>query len=250
MGLVKACVYIGFDHRETAAFAVARHSVWRRLSLQIPVHGLVLGDLQAAGLYRRPMERRTIADSPVMYDDHTVWWDVLSDAPMSTEHACARFLVPHLAKTGWALFMDGDMLARANLLRLFDELDPKYAVYCVQHDHAPQPGVKMDGQMQVQYARKNWSSFMVWNCAHPANAALTVDLVNTLPGRDLHRFSWLDDSLIGALDPAWNYLVGHTDPFVVPKVVHFTSGTPDMPGYESCEYAEEWRAEYRRWALG
>jgi hypothetical protein len=33
---------------------------------------------------------------------------------------------------------------------------------------------------------------MVFNCDHPANRALTLDLINTVPGRDLHRFCWLD----------------------------------------------------------
>ncbi len=234
-----ALIYIGWDPREAAAFAVARLSVKRQLTQQIPVRGLVLTDLQARGLYRRPMERR----GPVM-------WDLLSDAPMSTEHANARFLVPHLVRTGWVLFMDGDMLARGNLARLFDQLDTKYAVYCVKHNHRPPPGTKMDGQLQVQYARKNWSSFMLINCDHKANAALTIAMVNTLPGRDLHRLCWLDDDLIGGLDPAWNYLVGTTRPNIVPKVVHFTNGTPDMPGYQDCEYADEWRAELRRWAAG
>jgi hypothetical protein len=27
----------------------------------------------------------------------------------------------------------------------------------------------MDGQAQTRYARKNWSSVMVFNCDHPAN---------------------------------------------------------------------------------
>ena len=27
-----------------------------------------------------------------------------------------------------------------------------------------------------------------------------------------------------------------------PKAVHFTRGTPDMPGYENVPYADEWRA--------
>jgi hypothetical protein len=108
----------------------------------------------------------------------------------------------------------------------------------------------MDGQQQTQYARKNWSSVMLWNLDHPAHDAVTSELLNSVPGRDLHRFCWLDDELIGALPPAWNYLVGHTrlpDPKDA-KLVHFTEGTPDMLGYESCEFSDEWREELRRWA--
>jgi hypothetical protein len=238
---LKRSIYVGWDRREQAAYDVAVRSLSRHLSQSIPVHGLVLADLEARGLYYRPTEHRCDGQSERL-------WDVISDAPMSTQHANARFLVPHLAKTGWALFMDGDMLVRDDLTAMFDGLDPRRALYCVQHDHAPPEGQKMDGQAQTRYTRKNWSSFMVFNCDHPANQALTLDLINTAPGRDLHRLCWLSDDQIGALDPAYNFLVGHTPSSVIPKVVHFTEGTPDMPGYEHCDYADEWRAELHRLA--
>lgn len=234
---MKRSIYIGWDPREQTAFSVAMTSVRSHLSEFIPIHGLVLSEVSQHGLYTRPIERR---DGRM--------WDTLSDAPMSTEHANCRFLVPRLAKTGWALFMDGDMLARADLVEMFDQLDPSKAVYCVQHRHEPEPGVKMDGQIQTRYARKNWTSFIAFNADHPANQALTLELINTVPGRDLHRLCWLNDAEIGELGPEWNFLVGHTDPAVEPKVVHFTDGTPDMPGYEHQPYAAEWRAEQRRMA--
>jgi hypothetical protein len=149
-------IYIGFDPREASAFAVARSSLRRHLTQPIPIRGLVLDDLVRAGLYTRPLEYRTsAADRPIM-------WDVISDAPMSTQHANARFLVPHLAGTGWALFMDGDMLVRGNLTRMFEGLDKSKAIHCVHHRHEPPPGIKMDGQEQTRYARKNWSSFVAF----------------------------------------------------------------------------------------
>ncbi|TIU82677.1 MAG: glycosyltransferase [Mesorhizobium sp.] len=167
---------------------------------------------------------------------------------MATEFACSRFLVPRLAKSGWALFMDCDMLVRADLQKLFALADPSKAVMVVKHDHRPRETVKMDGQAQTLYARKNWSSVILWNVDHPAHQALTTDLVNSVPGRDLHRFCWLDDAEIGALEVKWNWLVGHSDPEVNPSIVHFTDGVPTMPGYEDCAYADEWRAELERWA--
>lgn len=239
---MKRSIYIGWDPREADAFAVARQTARYHLNTPVPIRGLVLSDLQQAGLYTRPLEyRASAADRPVM-------WDVISDAPMSTQHANARFLVPHLAKEGWALFMDGDMMVRANLNQVFEGLDRSKAVYCVQHRHEPEPGVKMDGQYQTRYARKNWTSFIIFNCDHPSNRKLTVEAVNTLPGRDLHRLCWLDDNEIGALDPCWNFLVGHTDPSIEPKVVHWTDGVPSMAGYENAPYADEWRAQLMRWA--
>lgn len=236
-------IWIGFDPREAAAFAVARFSTTKRLTQPVPVRGVVLSDLEQRGLYRRPTERRVSGGRVLL-------WDTISNAPMSTEHACARFLVPMLAGSGWALFMDGDVLVRGNLVRLFDQLDPSKALYCVQHKHEPPPGLKMDGQIQTQYARKNHSSVMAMNCSHPANQALTLDLINGVPGRDLHAFSWLDDADIGALDPTWNFLVGHSDIDAIPDpaIAHFTEGTPDLPGYENCLFSAEWRATLTSWA--
>ncbi|TIW11278.1 MAG: hypothetical protein E5V66_14025 [Mesorhizobium sp.] len=238
----KQSIWIGFDPREADAFAVCRHSINRHLIAPIPVRGVVLTDLRTGGLYTRPTERR---DGKLI--------DVLSkredyDGAIATEFACSRFLVPRLAKSGWALFMDCDMLVRCDLQKLFALADPSKAVMVVKHDHHPRETVKMDGQAQTRYARKNWSSVILWNVDHPAHQALTTELVNSVPGRDLHRFCWLDDAEIGELEPKWNFLVGHSDPDINPSIVHFTDGIPTMPGYEDCAYADEWRAELERWA--
>ena len=234
---MKFTIWVGYDARETAAFAVTRHSVKRRMSFPAPIYGLYPTVLREKGIYTRPVD--------VLGG---IRWDRISGAPMSTDHANARFLMPALAKEGWALFMDGDMLALGNITRLTDILDPRKALYCVHHRHEPVSEIKMDGQIQMPYARKNWSSFMVLNCDHPANKALTPELANTLPGRDLHRFCWLEDKDIGELGPEWNFLIGINDPAAIdPMVVHFTEGTPDMSGYEDQMFADLWRAELADW---
>lgn len=233
----KRSIWIGFDPREAAAFAVCRDSITRHLTQQIPTHGIVLRDLQHQQLYTRSILKM-----------NGQYFDPISDAPMSTEFAISRFFTPLLAQEGWALFMDCDMLVRTSLARLFESLDPKYALYCVKHVHVPEEGKKMDGQAQTQYARKNWSSFCIFNCDHPANKRLTLEMLNTLPGRDLHRFCWLEDEEIGSLGVEWNYLVDETKAHVAPKVLHFTKGGPWMTGYEEVPYAEEWEESLRRWA--
>lgn len=232
----KPSIWIGFDPREAAAFAVAKQSMSQRLTQPIPIKGIVLDRLKEEGLYYRETERR---DGRL--------WDVISGAPMATEFAISRFLTPILAKTGWALFTDCDVLARKSLARLFELANPKYAVMCVKHRHDPPEGVKMDGQAQTRYLRKNWSSVALFNCDHPANKLLTVEMINTLPGRDLHAFCWLEDREIGELPAEWNHLVGHTQSNEEPSLVHFTDGLPYMPGYESVPFAEEWRAALNRW---
>lgn len=203
----------------------------------VPIRGLVLSELRSAGLYTRPT---SIRDGRL--------WDDISEAPMATEFAISRFLTPYLAATGLALFMDCDMLVRSRLSDLFDQCDKHHAVTVVKHRFEPPEGLKMDGQMQLRYARKNWSSVCVFNCDHPSNKKLTVDLVNTVPGRDLHRFCWLEDDEIGELDASWNWLVGHSDPDIEPDIVHFTDGCPFMAGYEDVAYADEWRDVLTGWA--
>jgi len=90
---------------------------------------------------------------------------------------------------------------------------------------------------------------MAFNCDHESNRPLTPSAVNSIAGADLHRFCWLKDEEIGELGPEWNYLVGENLMVKSPKIIHFTSGPPDMPGYESCEYADDWRNELAAWAL-
>lgn len=244
-------VWVGFDARESAAFAVTRNSIRKTSNTPIPVRGIILDELRRRNLYYRPTERATLPSG------NDVLIDVISEHPMATEFAISRFLTPLLAKETmpsfterWALFMDCDMLVRHDIGRLFDQRDPTKAIQVVKHDFRPKKVTKMDGQVQSQYLRKNWSSVILFNVDHPANQALTVELINNVPGRDLHRFCWLDDKDIGELEVEWNYLVGFHTPedCLDPSIVHFTDGIPTMAGYEDCEYADEWHRVLRDWA--
>lgn len=237
-------IFIGWDAREAAAFAVAQSSCRRHLNIPIPIYGLVLSDLQREGVYTRPIEyRQSAADRPVM-------WDVVSDFAMATEFACSRFFVPMVAKTGWALFCDCDMLFRANVGQMMQKLDSTKAVYVVKHNYKPTNEIKMDGQVQSNYGRKLWSSFCIFNCDHPANKALTLEVLNNTPGRDLHALFWLKDSEIGELGEEWNWIPGHSPDTLDPKCVHFSEGGPWFPGYEDVPFAKEWNDSLNDWARG
>jgi hypothetical protein len=224
-------VFIGWDSAQIRAWNVAQWSAMLTVrGVALDIRRIAMAELQARGCYHRPTETR---DGRL--------WDVLSEAPMATGHAIARFFVPLLCNhEGWALFTDGDVLFRRDVAELFALADPQYAVQVVQHAHVPTTTTKMAGQIQTAYPRKNWSSVVLWNCGHPAHAALTLDLLNTVPGRDLHRFCWLTDDRIGALPPEWNWLVGHSPPDIDPALVHFTDGLPDQAGYEHVAYAQDW----------
>ncbi len=224
-------IFLGWSVDEMRAWNVAATTARRRASVPLAIEKIELTHMQSLGLYTR----QTVGNAYGYYD-------VISQASMSTGHAIARFLVPHLCGyQGWALFCDGDVLFRADVADLFALADDRVAVQVVQHDYAPTDTAKKSGAEQTRYLRKNWSSVMLFNCGHPANRALTVSLVNTVPGRDLHRFCWLEDALIGALPARWNFLVGHsTRSSEEPAIVHFTAGVPDVAGHEHDPFADEW----------
>ena len=248
----RVSIWIGYDPREAVSFAIARHSI---LKFKVPeyradgaidryifeggdisIHGLILDDLRDQGLYQRPTER-TVTGGRIQLRD------TISNAPMASEFSISRFLVPHLAKTDWALYMDCDMFFRRDPRELFDLADDNKAVMVVKHDYKQEEGVKKDGQIQTVYGRKNWSSVMLFNVNHPSCKKLTVDFVNQKRGLELHQFCWCADEEIGALPVDWNYCVGHSKMNGAgPSLVHFTEGMPDLHGYEDQEYADEWRA--------
>lgn len=232
---MRGSVWIGYDQREQDAFAVAVASLRAHASTPVDMMAVDIAKLQETGLYQRP----------------TLWrdgqlFDMISEAPMSTTFAISRFFVPLLATQfceepwDWALFIDCDMLFRADVHELFALADPSKAVQCVQHQQEIGPAVKMDGQTQTFYARKNWSSVCLFNLTHPAMRTLTARKLNTWTGRALHGFNWLADEFIGALPPAWNHLVGVNPPDPDAKLVHYTLGIPRMAGYEQCEHSDEW----------
>jgi hypothetical protein len=115
----------------------------------------------------------------------------------------------------------------------------------VQHEYEPSHDIKMDGKKQTRYPRKNWSSFIVFNCAHPDVRALTPEVVNSATPAYLHRFEWIpDESQIGALDLDWNFLEGeYVKPEQTPRVIHYTNGGPWFDEWQEVDYADLWRDE-------
>lgn len=219
-------IFIGHDPREEIAWQVCRHSILRHYP-DARVHPLRQEALRELGLYVRP-----------------------PDQAASTAFSLTRFLVPFLAAhDGWSLFADCDILFTTDLRRILDGADPAKAVHVVQHDYVPRLARKMDGQVQSGYPRKNWSSVMLFRGSHPAVRALTPAVVNTATPAFLHRLEWAGgDGAIGALDPAWNFLVGeYAAPARLPFGIHFTNGGPWFAQTPGGDYAELWNEERRLW---
>lgn len=228
-------VYLGYDPREDIAYKVAEHSLKRRASEEVKVTALEARHLSEMGLLWRT----------VVYQKGQMW-DVISEAPQSTEFAISRFLTPIIQEKGWALFADCDVVFLDDVKALFDLADPKYALMCVKHNYQPKTDAKMDSQIQTLYSRKNWSSVMLFNCDHPSNAALTTEMVNSLPGRDLHRFCWLKDEEIGELPKEWNCLVGEQGYDIdTAKIAHFTLGGPWLGGTNGEHEDSVWLEEHK-----
>lgn len=216
-------VYVGFDSRESIAYDVCRHSILARTRTPVDVKPLVQSELRERKLYWRA-----------------------GDPLASTEFTYTRFLVSALAGyTGWALYCDCDFLWLADIKHLIALADDRFAAMCVHHDHRPTEAMKMDGRVQTLYPRKNWSSLILYNCGHPANAALTPDVVNRETGSFLHRFSWLKDEEIGAIPETWNWLEGwSTKPAGShPNVVHYTRGGPWFDEWRNVDYGDLWLKE-------
>lgn len=232
-------VYIGFDQREPIAWEVCAYTLQKYASRPVNIQPLEKRVLEKKGLLTRKVERR---DGQM--------WDVVSDAPQSTEFATSRFLVNFLQQSGWAIFMDCDMIFTGDIYDLQYSLDTRYALMCVKHNHNPVNTVKMDNQVQTTYPRKNWSSFFAINVDHTANLRLMVRDVNEKAGRDLHRFYWLDDHEIGELSRGWNWLVNEQDEPDNLHVMHYTNGGPWFSEWSPQPYDERWIKEFEAFKTG
>lgn len=215
MQLIK--IFIGYDPREAVAYHVCANSIIRHASVPVALTPLALNTL--AG-----------------YDEtHT---------DGSNHFIYSRFLVPHLSNyAGWAIFMDGDMLLRDDIAKLWALRDESKAVMVVKHDYQTKMTTKYLGAKNENYPRKNWSSVVLWNCAHPANQTVTPQFVESATGAQLHRFSWLRDDDIGALPIEWNWLPDEFGANENAKLLHWTLGTPCFHEFADAPMASEWHRE-------
>ena len=212
-------VFIGYDSKEKAAFSTLSYSILRNSTKPVAITPIYLSNIK---------------------DDFIRSRNNLS----STEFSFSRFMVPYLMNyQGWALFMDCDMLMKADIGELWRMRDDRYAVQVCQHDYYPKSTTKFLNQTQTVYPKKNWSSFMLMNCSKCTR--LTPDYVNSASGLELHQFKWLNsDEQIGALPLEWNWLAGEYDHKEDVKNVHFTEGGPWFDDYKETDYADEWWTYY------
>jgi lipopolysaccharide biosynthesis glycosyltransferase len=205
---------VGFDQREAVAYHTFCQSVLEKASL--PVRFL-------------PLAENTLVDYKETHTDG------------SNRFIYSRFLTPYLMGfQGWAIFADGDMVCQTDIKALWDLRDASKALQVVQHDYQTKAHTKYLGNKNENYPRKNWSSLILWNCAHPAHQVLTPAFIQGQKGSFLHRFSWLSDSDIGHLPPEWNWLAIEYPDNPSAALVHFTLGTPCFKDYADSPMSSIW----------
>jgi hypothetical protein len=157
-----------------------------------------------------------------------------------------RFMVPELCLwSGMAIFADAcDMQVFGDVGELAGLFNPHYAVQVVKHDYKPKSSRKYIGTEleadNLEYPRKNWSSLVLWNCGHLAHFKARDEIreaVERGDGAYLHRFSWLEDKLIGDLPIEWNRL---DESEGEAKLMHWTNGIPGFTQYRNAPHAQDW----------
>ena len=210
-------VFIGYDPREAIAYHVCANSIIRNASAPVAII---------------PVALNLFTDYKETHGDN------------SNHFVYTRFLVPYLMDfRGRAIFIDGDMVVRGDIIELYESLNTGYDVAVVKHDYKTRMPVKYMGAPNEDYPRKNWSSVIVWDCQSYPNRRLTPDFVQKQPGSFLHRFSWIDDDRIQALPIEWNWLPDELGENTDAKLLHYTLGTPCFHEFVDTTQAEVWHTE-------
>lgn len=210
-------IFIGYDPREAIAFHTCVNSIIRHASRPVQIIPLALN------LLKDYEEKHTDGSNHFIY---------------------SRFLVPHLRDySGWAIFIDGDMIVRDDITKLWDLREYDKEVMVVKHDYKTKMSEKYLGAKNEDYPRKNWSSVILWNCTGFFNQRLTPEYVEEQTGAHLHRFSWIPDNKIGELPIEWNWLPDEFGENNDAKLLHYTLGTPCFHDFATTPMANEWHRE-------
>ena len=210
-------IFIGYDSREKIAYHVLSHSIISNATIPVQITPVNLKNLKR--FYKRPKAK-----------NH------------STEFSISRFLAPYLSNyQGLSLYLDCDFIMLGDVAKLlsFVSKKPNKVLWCVKHrKYIPKDKFKFLREKQLPYAKKNWSSFMVFNNAKCK--ILTPKFVAKAHGLILHQFKWTKENQIGSLPKNWNILVGEQK---IPKKVnalHYTLGGPYFKKHSKCQGAKHW----------
>jgi lipopolysaccharide biosynthesis glycosyltransferase len=210
-------IFIGYDPREAIAFHTCANSIIRHATQPVQIIPLALN------LFKDYTETHTDGSNQFIY---------------------SRFLVPHLMKfSGWAIFIDGDMIVRDDITKLWELQNPYMDALVVKHDYKTKMSEKYLGAKNEDYPRKNWSSVILWNCNSFPNRKLTPEFIQKATGSELHRFTWIDNERLGELPIEWNWLPDEFGPNTNAKLLHYTLGAPCFHEFADAPQGDEWHRE-------
>ena len=114
-------IFIGYDPREAIAYHVCVNSIIRNASAPVAIVPVALN------LFKEYTETHTDGSNHFIY---------------------TRFLVPYLMSwTGKAIFIDGDMIVRDDITKLWNLRDNHKDVMVVKHDYKTKMNTKQLRQM-------------------------------------------------------------------------------------------------------
>ena len=149
-------IFVGYDPKEAVAYHTCVNSIIRHASQPVAIMPLALN------LFKDYTETHTDGSNQFIY---------------------SRFLVPHLMSwSGHAIFIDGDMVVRSDIVELWDMRKSDLDVQVVKHNYKTKRSVKYLGAPNEDYPRKNWSSVIIWNCNSFPNRVLTPEFVQKSTG--------------------------------------------------------------------
>lgn len=210
-------IFIGYDPREAIVFHVCANSIIRNSSKPVSIIPLALN------LFEDYKETHKDGSNAFIY---------------------SRFLVPHLMDfKGHAIYIDGDMVVKEDIVKLWELRQNHRDVQVVKHDYKTRMPIKYLGSKNEDYPRKNWSSVIIWNCESFSNKRLTPEYVMNSTGKHLHRFEWLEDNRIGSLPVEWNWLPDEFGENTHAKLLHYTLGAPCFEEFHDTEMAQDWHDE-------
>jgi lipopolysaccharide biosynthesis glycosyltransferase len=210
-------IFVGYDPKETVVYHVCTNSIIRNSTTPVSFIPLSINLLEYKELH----------------------------GDGSNQFVYSRFLIPYLMNySGWAIYIDGDMVVREDIKNLWNLRDESKAVMVVKHNYQSKATTKYLGSKNENYPRKNWSSVILWNCSHPANMALSPNTVRTSTGSQLHQFSWLTDDKIGELSVEWNWLSDEYGENENAKLIHYTLGAPCFNEYRNTVMSAVWHNEH------
>ena len=228
--------FIGYDAREHEAAAVCAYSIRKQEKKRSKIYMLEHRTLRRLGLFYRDW---TIEANGQLVDN-------IDGRPFSTEFSHSRFLAFKLAQ--WlpdcdaAMFVDCDWLFLDDPAKLLDaQRKSGFQISCMKRQQELTASVKMDGMKQEDYNRKLWSALFTFTPSNALGCTYRPDVINTIPGRDLHNFMGMANELIGDLDRNFHYIPSFDQKPDNPKGIHYSEWSPWINPEKEKEYPSEFK---------